>query len=208
MKKDLLTRFVVVIFLSITTLLAFGDMRHSTSSARPANREAELSGLVTIRRDKYGVPHILGQTEEAAAFGQGYATAEDHCLEMARLYLKARSEEAAYFGETFAASDLMTKRLHIYEVAREGYSKSPPWVQAILDGYAAGYDRYLEKHKQELPEWVRPITGIDVLAHTRRVTIMEFTMDLGQLGKIGLKATAQAEGAWDKAAMAPGSNMW
>ena len=80
MKKDLLTRFVVVIFLSITTLLAFGDMRHSTSSARPASREAELSGLVTIRRDKYGVPHILGQTEEAAAFGQGYATAEDHCL--------------------------------------------------------------------------------------------------------------------------------
>ena len=211
MKKDLLTRFVVVILLSITTLLAFGDLRHSASSARPPSHEAELSSLVTIRRDKYGVPHILGQTEEAAAFGQGYATAEDHCLEMARLYLKARSEEAAYFGETFAASDMMTKRLHIYEVAREGFSKSPPWVQSILDGYASGYDRYLEKHRTELPEWARPITGIDVLAHTRRVTIMEFTMNLGQLGQIGQKAIAQVEhqqNDWDEAAMAPGSNMW
>src|SRR5215470_16989905 len=211
MKKDLLTRFVVVILLSITTLLAFGDLRHSASSARPPSHEAELSSLVTIRRDKYGVPHILGQTEEAAAFGQGYATAEDHCLEMARLYLKARGEEAAYFGEAFAGLDMMTKRLHIYEVAREGYSKSPPWVQSILDGYAAGYDRYLEKHKQELPEWARPITGIDVLAHTRRVTIMEFTMDLGQLGQIGHSTRARAErdlDDQDNAAMAPGSNMW
>jgi acyl-homoserine-lactone acylase len=205
MKKDLPTRLTVIVILSIATLLAYGDMRPATSTARPSSQQAQLSTLVTIRRDHYGVPHILGQTEEAAAFGQGFATAEDHCLEMARLYLKARSEEAAYFGEMFAPFDLMTKKLHIYDVARDGYAKSPPWVQSMLDGYAAGYGRYVEKHRAELPEWVKPITGVDVLAHTRRVTIMEFTMNLRQLDQIGQKALATADA--DQTQM-PGSNMW
>src|SRR5262249_15473386 len=210
MKKELLTRILVIIVLSIATLLVFGDMRHSTSSARPSSREADLSTQVTIRRDKYGVPHILGQSEEAAALGQGYATAEDHCLEIARLYLKARSEEAAYFGENFAPSDMMTKRLHIWDVAKDGYAKSPPCVQSRLNAYAGGYNRYLEKHRAERPEWVKPATGVDVLAHARRVTIMEFTMNLRQLDQIGQKETAQT-GRSDvnnpnDSAMTPGSN--
>jgi len=211
MKRELVTRIVVIILLSIATLLVFGDMRHSNSSARPSSHESELSSQVTIRRDRYGVPHIRGNTEEAAAFGQGYATAEDHGLEMARLYLKARSEEAAYFGEPFAPLDMMTKKLHIYEVAKEGYAKSAPWVQSILDGYAAGYNRHVEKHRAELPEWVRPITGVDVLAHARRVTIMEFTMNLRQLDQIGQKAMAQADRDLVEprnSAFQPGSNMW
>jgi acyl-homoserine-lactone acylase len=211
MMKVLTTRIAKITFLSILTLLVCGDMNPSTSSARPSSSDAELSSLVTIRRDKFGVPHILGQTEEAAAFGQGYATAEDHCLDMARLYLKARSEEAAYFGEMFAPLDMMTKRLHIYDVASDGYLKSPPWVQSILDGYAAGYDRYVEKHRSDLPEWVKPVTGIDVLAHTRRVTIMEFTMNLNQLGQIGQKAMQAAAvdpGNTEALAEGPGSNMW
>ena len=61
--------------------------------------EGDLASQVTIRRDKFGVPHILAPTEEAAAFGQGYAVAEDHCLVLARLLLRGRNEEAAYFGE-------------------------------------------------------------------------------------------------------------
>jgi acyl-homoserine-lactone acylase len=209
MKKKLPTRIRVMVLLSTAMVLAYGDMWPATSMAKPSSHEAQLSTLVTIRRDTYGVPHILGQTEEAAAFGQGFATAEDHCLEMARLYLKARGEEAAYFGEMLAPFDLMTKKLHIYEVAKEGYAKSPPSVQAMLDGYAAGYDRYVEKHRSELPESVKPITGVDVLAHTRRVTIMEFTMNLRQLDQIGQKATAPHDmGPPDSLVAAPGSNMW
>ena len=156
--------------------------------ATAASSADELARQVTIRRDTYGVPHILAATEEAAAFGQGYAVAEDHVLELARLFLKARSEEAAYFGDTFANSDFLTKALRMYEGAEAGYRKSPPLIQMILDGYAAGYDRYVEQHRSELPEWVKPVTGIDVLAHSRRVTVMEFSMNIGQVFVAGSKS--------------------
>src|ERR1035438_10121989 len=44
-----------------------------------------LADQVSIYRDEYGVPHIVGETEEATFFGYGYAQAQDH--------LEKRSEE-------------------------------------------------------------------------------------------------------------------
>jgi acyl-homoserine-lactone acylase len=165
---------------------------------------ADLSSQVTIRRDTYGVPHILGETEEAVAFGQGYATAEDHIRELARLYLKARSEEAAWFGEKFADADLAAKELRMYEIAESGFAHLAPWMQMILNGYADGYNRYVQKHRAELAEWVKPITGVDVLAHARRVVIMEFSMNLRQMNNIGAKTAASLP--LDDGIR--GSNMW
>src|SRR5262249_25064546 len=107
----------------------------------------ELASQVTIRRDTWGVPHVLAKSEEAVYFGQGYASAEDHCLVMARLYLKARSEEAAHFGEAFADGDFLVKQVRIREVAQECFPKLPPWVQRNLDAYALGYNRYVQKYR-------------------------------------------------------------
>jgi acyl-homoserine-lactone acylase len=169
----------------------------------------DLADRVTIRRDTFGVPHILASTEEAAYFGQGYATAEDRVLVMARLYLQARGEEAAYFGEKFAEADFLVKQLRMPQGAAEGYAKLAPWVQRILDAYAAGYNRYVAKHRDKLPEWVKPVTGIDLLAHGRRVLIMEFALDNEQL-----RAIARKKPDDQKQSLSPtkpewaGSNMW
>lgn len=158
----------------------------------------DLSEQVLIRRDSYGVPHILGETEEAAAFGYGYAQAEDHILGIARLMLQARSEEARYFGESFAGSDFRIKQFRMYEGAAIGYAKTPPWFQRILDGYASGYNRYIEKDRGNLPAWVKPIDAVDLLAHGRRMYLMEFYMrDIGAV--IGSVKSTQPQ---------PGSNVW
>ena len=165
-----------------------------------------LASQVTIRRDTYGVPHILASTEEAAAFGHGYVAAEDHVLEIARLFLKARSEESGWFGEKYAESDFATKELRMYEGAEAGYARMPPWVQRILDGYASGYNRYVQNHRSELPEWAKPVTGIDVLAHARRVIVMEFSMNLRQLRDLGRRSSSAASDPDDR--FLRGSNMW
>ncbi len=169
----------------------------------------ELASQVTIRRDNWGVPHVLAKTEEAVYFGQGYASAEDHCLVMARLYLKARSEEAAHFGEAFAEGDFLVKQVRIREVAKERFPTLPPWVRRNLSAYALGYSRYVQKHRAKLPDWVKPVTGVDILAHGRRVVIMDFTMDRGimrQLQQLGPKATTAA--AQEEEEQPRGSNMW
>src|SRR5688572_16064441 len=163
----------------------------------------DLASKATIRWDNYGVPHILAPTEEAAYFGQGYVVAQDYLLELARLFLKARSEESMYFGEKFVESDLATKELEMYSGAESGYRKMPPWVRKIVDGYAAGYNHYLARHPKGQPEWVKPITGVDILAHARRVILMEFSMDFRALRDIGRRAFYDS--GPDPMA---GSNMW
>jgi acyl-homoserine-lactone acylase len=171
-----------------------------------ADEEDALARQVTIRRDNYGVPHILAPTEEGAALGMGYASAEDHAELLGRLFLKARGEEAAVFGEKFVDGDLLVKRFHVYEGAVRGYQQLAPWVQRILDGYAAGYNRYLRQHRAELKEWMKPINGIDVLAHGRHVVLLEFSMNLEQLRRLGVKVTWAP--ALSDSALARGSNMW
>src|SRR5262245_33001491 len=69
------------------------------SAARVLAADAkDLVRQVEIRRTQYGVPHIKGETLEAAAFGIGYCQAEDHLLEIARGLVGTHSQLAATFG--------------------------------------------------------------------------------------------------------------
>ncbi len=156
-----------------------------------------LAKQATIRRDAFGVPHILAETEEAAAFANGYVAAEDHGPEIARLYLKARSREAAYFGKGFADTDIWTQILGVHDAAQAGYDQSPETVRAILDAYAAGFNRYM-KQRNNPADAFEPVTGVDVLAHAMRVVNIEFALERDQLTLANRTAHGQR----------PGSNMF
>src|SRR5882672_9008793 len=66
--------------------------------AAPANGTDRLSQQVTIYRDNYGVPHIVGETEEATFFGYGYAQAEDHLERMMLQYRDAQGRRSEVLG--------------------------------------------------------------------------------------------------------------
>ena len=67
------------------------------ASARAAGTDP-LAAQVTIYRDNYGVPHIVGETEEATFFGYGYAQAEDHLERMMIQYRDAQGRRAEVQG--------------------------------------------------------------------------------------------------------------
>jgi acyl-homoserine lactone acylase PvdQ len=50
----------------------------------PATIEREYSPRagVTVYRDGFGIPHVYGDTDNAAAYGLGYVTAEDRLWHM------------------------------------------------------------------------------------------------------------------------------
>ena len=143
-------------------------------------RANDLARSALIRRDTYGVPHILAETEEAAAFAQGYATAEDYFLDLARLFLRARGEQASVFGPDFSNEDVLIHKLGIWDTAQERFKELPPVISAMLDSYAAGYNLYLsnQRAQKSAPEWIAPISGVDVLAHCRAVLLFDFSLDL------------------------------
>src|SRR5579872_344903 len=60
---------------------------------------------IRIVRDEFGVPHIFASTPAGAAYGSGYAQAEDRLEEMLRNYRKAEGTMSEVFGEIWFRHD-------------------------------------------------------------------------------------------------------
>lgn len=145
-----------------------------------AARDA-LAGRVTIYRDDYGVPHIVGDTEPAAFFGYGYAQAQDHLERMMLQYLDAQGRRAEVLGiealgdgylrfipyEYRWGGDYLQRLLRTKKAVSEQREQIPPDVYAVLDGFARGVNAYIEEHRATIPAWIEPITAEDVEALER-----------------------------------------
>src|SRR5262245_61038428 len=77
-----------------------------------------LARHATIRRDTYGVPHILADSEVAAAYALGYAQAEDHAVELAERLLRARGDAAKSLGAAAIDNDFAMQRFDNYSEAQ------------------------------------------------------------------------------------------
>ena len=139
---------------------------------------------VVIRRDTFGVPHIFGQTDADAAYGLGYAHAEDDFLTIQQALVAARGKLGVAYGIDAAPNDYMVQLLRIWDVVDAQYDTIPPDIQAIMQGYADGLNYYAALHEDEvlLPE-LFPLSGRDVAAgFIHRVPIF-FGLD-GALGEL------------------------
>lgn len=152
-------------------------------------RFAQLEGLgaqydVEILRDSYGVPHIYGRRDADAAFGLGYAHAEDDFLTIQQAFVAARGKLGAVYGIDAAPNDYMVQLLRIWDVVDSQYDTIPADVQAIMQGYADGLNYYAALHPDEvlLPNlW--PISGQDVAAGFIHRVPLFFGLD-GVLGEL------------------------
>src|SRR5437667_920760 len=74
---------------------------------------------VTIYRDKFGIPSIVGKTLTDAVYGLGYATAQDNAERMALNYKQARGRLAEVEGRNQLLTDGFIRALGIEEMAQE-----------------------------------------------------------------------------------------
>jgi len=140
-----------------------------------------LAGQVSIYRDEYGVPHIVGETEEATFFGYGYAQAQDHLEKMMLQYRDAQGRRAEVLGfEALGDSylrfipheyrwdgDYLQRLLRTKRTVVEHRDQMDPQVYRILSGFARGVNAYIEEHRAEVPAWIDGITPEDVEALER-----------------------------------------
>ncbi len=132
----------------------------------PLGADKPLADRVVIRRDTFGVPHITGETEAAVAFGFGYAQAEDHAEEMAKRFLAARGEAAKHLGPSFLDNDLAMRRADNLGESRRALGVLDRRFREVLEGFAGGYNLYVQQRRATLPAWVPEITAADALAMT------------------------------------------
>jgi acyl-homoserine-lactone acylase len=108
---------------------------------------------VEILRDDFGVPHIFAATPAGAAFGSGYAQAEDRLEEMLRNYRKAAGTMAEVFGESYLEHDYRQRLWRHREVAEKNYGALSPESRAMCEAFIAGVARYMREHPREVPPW-------------------------------------------------------
>ncbi len=116
-----------------------------------------LAGQVSIYRDEYGVPHIVGETEEATFFGYGYAQAQDHLEKMFIQYRDAQGRRAEVQGfqalgdgylrfipyEYRWDGDYLQRLLRTKQTVVEHRAEIDPQVYRILSSFARGVNAYI-----------------------------------------------------------------
>lgn len=142
------------------------------ASGPPLHGQRRAADRVEIRRDTFGVPHILAEDEEAAGFAFGYAMAEDHAVELARRYLQARGEAARHFGPAHTDSDFAMRRLDNRAAARRALRDHGRRFRRWLEGFAAGINEYVAAHRDTLPPWMPAVEPSDPLAYGRMFGIL------------------------------------
>ena len=154
-------------------VLAFGGL--TAGPAQAAWPVAE-PGEVTITRTEQSIPNIVADDFAGGGYGVGYAMAEDNICVMADFWLTLRAERAKYFGPSAANSDLYYAWVNETAPLQEMIDAPPPEGptkdgMAMLDGFIAGYNAYLEETGVDnIPdprcrgkEWVTRIDRIDVM---------------------------------------------
>jgi acyl-homoserine-lactone acylase len=127
-----------------------------------------LARRVEIRRTTWGVPHVKADDLAAAAFGLAYVQLEDYGARVALGLLRGRGEMGLWFGRDSMAGDFAARPVYAIAVAK--YPTLDADTRAVYEGFAAGVNRYIERHPGEFPAGFRPhFTGYDVAARDVQV---------------------------------------
>ena len=136
----------------------------------------------TIRRTTDGVPHITGLTEADVAYGQGWASGEDHGCTLIDQVLKVTSTRSANLGPGAegenADSDFAWKAVGIEEIAATDFENASAAVTEQFEAFTAGWNDQLANVGGERltgwcagADWVRPITPVEVYTYGRSIAL-------------------------------------
>lgn len=183
---------------SVLTLSACGDGYDPEPVEDVVVTNPEPTGLVTFAPDgelsadvtwtDYGVPYVTAENLESLGFGVGYAFARDNICILADQIVKFNSQRAMYFGPDQVPgsgdsgnilNDFGYLALGIRDNAEQGFEQISERSQALITGYAAGYNKYLADTGVDniAPEcagqpWVQPITPIDMMTYAQGVALL------------------------------------
>jgi acyl-homoserine-lactone acylase len=116
-----------------------------------------------IVRDSFGVPHIYGRTDADAAYGLAYALAEDDFATIEPLVAAVRGQAGILLDRQGAVIDYGRQLLGVPAIVERDYARLPADVRAVLEGYAAGLNRYAQTHPDEMrSKKIFPVSGPDI----------------------------------------------
>lgn len=123
-----------------------------------------------IRWTSYGIPHVKANDWGSLGYGFAYATAKDAVCTIAKDVLMVNGELSRHFGaeQGNLQSDIFHRAV-LDDTMIAGFRASQSdKASEFSAGYIAGYNRYINDHRQDLPEscagatWVSSISERDL----------------------------------------------
>lgn len=130
------------------------------TTGTPSGGPSSLTYDVNVRRSTFGIPHIQADDFGSLGYGMGYAYGEDNVCTLMEDIVAIRGEHARYFGRNgsytiFANgstadsvdSDFFWRHVLTDEEIQKFKDDASEDVNAVLEGYAAGFSRYVREIK-------------------------------------------------------------
>ncbi|MFW2852989.1 penicillin acylase family protein [Sphingomonas sp. TX0543] len=149
--------------LVVIVLSAIGLAVWEPLIAAPAEAPPKRAYNVTIARDRWGVPHLFGNTDADVAYGIAFAHAEDDFATLQEVLAVTRGRAGAMLGAEGAKLDYALAFVNARATVDRDYMKQPADVRALLDGYASGLNLYAARHPAEVRlSRLFPVNGRDI----------------------------------------------
>lgn len=149
--------FRIFVFLLVLAGLAAGGIYFALRSSLPQMageirlEDPFLTAPVRLLRDRNGVPHITATDFNQAAFGLGFAHAQDRLWQMEVNRRIAAGRLAEVFGERAANTDKFLRVLGVRQTAEQAFEYLKPETRAFLEAYASGVNSFLKSRSGLLP---------------------------------------------------------
>ncbi|HEX2221021.1 MAG TPA: penicillin acylase family protein, partial [Candidatus Limnocylindria bacterium] len=172
------------------------------------------SAPITIRRDRWGVPHLSAATDGDAWFGLGFCHGQDRAFQLEILLRAARGRLAEVLGPRAVPVDRLMRRLGVQRSAQAQLAVAAADVTAVLTAYVEGVNAAVRRGPRPhelvlLRARPTPWRASDVLAVAALQSLAlsgNWDSELARLaileadGPDALRAVDPAYGAWDGAA--------
>ena len=129
------------------------------------------AGTVTIYRDTYGVPYIYGETDADAAYGLGYAQAEDRLADLFVNVRMATGTMAEVFGKEHVEMDYIMRLVRNAEQSEAYWKTAPAAIRESGDSFVRGVKAYMAEHPEKVPPFATDLYGWHALAIMRTMIL-------------------------------------
>ncbi|HHL51831.1 MAG TPA: penicillin acylase family protein [Flammeovirgaceae bacterium] len=140
----------IIIGLILLLIILFGGSYFYLQSTVPQyDGTLKLSGLhdtVTVKYDRYGIPHIYARNEEDAYFALGYVHAQERLFQMEMIRRVATGTLAEVFGPELLPTDKLFRTLGIAQKSQEltrHYEQMQHPYKKDAEAYLAGVNTFV-----------------------------------------------------------------
>src|SRR5712691_7620018 len=169
--SDKASRSQFVLVLSALLLAAQFAEIYASEPSMGGLDPAALARTVTIYRDKYGVAHIDGPTDESVIFGFAYCQAEDYLWQIEESYVGGLGRASELNGEESYKADWNNRLFEIPRVACEDFEKLDPKSRGMCIAFTAGLNFYVEKNPESKLRLLERFEPWHLLAFGRNVLL-------------------------------------